>query len=86
MSSEMSPSPSVSASPPPSANKAATSPLAVRQLRPYQQDIALAILNSVFGRKGLTFPWKSPARAEKMSFPHSSSCSFSRFTWRSRRT
>jgi len=29
--------------------------LAARKLRPYQREIALAILNSVFGRKGLTF-------------------------------
>jgi hypothetical protein len=29
--------------------------LALRQLRPYQREVALAILNSVFGRKGLTF-------------------------------
>ena len=55
MSSERSPSPSASASPPPSANKTAASPLAARRLRPYQRDIALSILNSVFGRKGLTF-------------------------------
>jgi len=45
MSSEMSPSPSASASEPPSINK----------LRPYQREVALAILDSVFGRKGLTF-------------------------------
>ena len=31
------------------------SPLALRRLRPYQQEVALAILDSVFGRKGLTF-------------------------------
>jgi hypothetical protein len=29
--------------------------LALRQLRPYQREVALAILDSVFGRKGLTF-------------------------------
>ena len=33
----------------------AASPLALRRLRPYQQEIALAILDSVFARKGLTF-------------------------------
>ena len=55
MSSETSLSPSASASPPPSASKTAASGLSVRKLRPYQQEIALAILNSVFGRKGLTF-------------------------------
>jgi len=31
------------------------SPLSLRRLRPYQHEIALAILDSVFGRKGLTF-------------------------------
>ncbi len=55
MSSETSPSPSASASPPPSANKSAEGGLTTRRLRPYQREIALAILNSVFGRKGLTF-------------------------------
>ncbi len=29
--------------------------LVLRQLRPYQREVALAILDSVFGRKGLTF-------------------------------
>ncbi len=29
--------------------------LSMRQLRPYQREVAMAILNSVFGRKGLTF-------------------------------
>jgi len=51
----MSPSPSASVSPLPSASKPAAGGLATRKLRPYQQEIALAILNSVFGRKGLTF-------------------------------
>jgi hypothetical protein len=54
MSSETSPSPSALASPPPSANKSTEGGLTTRQLRPYQREIALAILNSVFGRKGLT--------------------------------
>ncbi len=45
MSLEMSPSPSASASEPPSINR----------LRPYQREVASAILDSVFGRKGLTF-------------------------------
>jgi hypothetical protein len=31
------------------------SPLGLRRLRPYQREIAVAILDSVFGRKGLTF-------------------------------
>ncbi len=29
--------------------------LASRQLRPYQKEVALAILDSIFGKKGLTF-------------------------------
>ncbi len=45
MSSEMLPSPSELASEPPSINR----------LRPYQRQVALAILDSVFGRKGFTF-------------------------------
>ena len=52
MSSEMSPSPLASASVPPSLNN---SEAKINRLRPYQQEVALAILNSVFGRKGLTF-------------------------------
>ncbi len=44
MSSEMSPSLSASASEPP----------LISRLRPYQREVALAILDSVFGRKGLT--------------------------------
>ena len=55
MSSKKSPSPSASASPLPSANEPVVNGLAARKLRPYQREIALAILNSVFGRKGLTF-------------------------------
>ncbi len=55
MSSETSPSPSALASPLPSENKPVANGLAARKLRPYQQEIALAILNSVLGRKGLTF-------------------------------
>ena len=54
MSLEMSPSPSESASELPSANKS-PSQLTLRKLRPYQREVALAILDSVFGRKGLTF-------------------------------
>ncbi len=54
MSLEMSPSPSESASGPPSANKS-PSQLTLRKLRPYQREVALAILDSIFGRKGLTF-------------------------------
>jgi len=45
MSLEMSPSPLASAS----------EPHLINRLRPYQREVALAILNSVFGRKGLTF-------------------------------
>ena len=54
MSLEMSPSPSESALGPPSANKS-PSQLTLRKLRPYQREVALAILDSIFGRKGLTF-------------------------------
>ena len=36
-------------------NTSADDGLVVRQLRPYQREVALAILDSVFGRKGLTF-------------------------------
>ena len=36
-------------------NESARDGLALRRLRPYQQEVAPAILNSVFGRKGLTF-------------------------------
>ncbi len=46
MSSRISPSPSASAS-----DKSSL----INRLRPYQREVALAILNSVFGRKGLTF-------------------------------
>jgi hypothetical protein len=35
--------------------ESASPPLSVNRLRPYQREVALAILNSVFGRKGLTF-------------------------------
>ncbi len=55
MSSKISPSPLASASAKSSPSKSTKSGLALRQLRPYQREIALAILNSVFGRKGLTF-------------------------------
>jgi hypothetical protein len=54
MSSKRSPSRSVSASARASAGEP-SSPLSLRRLRPYQREIALAILDSVFGRKGLTF-------------------------------
>jgi len=36
-------------------NRSVDGGLALRQLRPYQREVALAILDSVFGRKGLTF-------------------------------
>ena len=61
MSSEISPCHSASASVPPSTNNQptpdnATSPRAkISRLRPYQREVALTILDSVFGRKGLTF-------------------------------
>ena len=45
MSSEMSLSPLESVS----------EPHLINRLRPYQREVALAILNSVFGRKGFTF-------------------------------
>jgi len=54
MSSGRSPSRSVLASARDSANEP-SNPLSLRRLRPYQREIALAILDSVFGRKGLTF-------------------------------
>jgi hypothetical protein len=54
MSSGRSRSRSVSASARASASEP-PSPLSLRRLRPYQREIALAILDSVFGRKGLTF-------------------------------
>jgi hypothetical protein len=61
MSSETSPCPSASASGRPSRNKKptqdeATAPGArISRLRPYQRQVALAILDSVFSRKGATF-------------------------------
>jgi len=55
MSLEMSPSLSESASVKPSPSEPVGSGLAPRRLRPYQREVALAILDSVFGRKGLTF-------------------------------
>ena len=36
-------------------NSLARDGLALRQLRPYQREVALAILNSIFSRQGLTF-------------------------------
>jgi len=36
-------------------NELAKDGLALRKLRPYQREVALAILDSVFGRRGLTF-------------------------------
>src|SRR5512136_1121594 len=51
MSSEISPAPSASVS---GLFSTKSSP-SVHQLRPYQQEVARAILGSVFGRKGLTF-------------------------------
>ena len=54
MSSEMLPFLSASASGQPSISEG-SSPLTLRKLRPYQREVALAIVDSVFGRKGLTF-------------------------------
>ena len=39
----------------PSLLESASEPPLINRLRPYQREVALAILNSVFGRKGLTF-------------------------------
>ncbi len=55
MSSETSPSRSGLASEQPSTNKSNRGGLALRPLRPYQREVALGILDSVFGRKGFTF-------------------------------
>jgi hypothetical protein len=54
MSSKKSPFPSASALPPSSTDSPAEG-LALYRLRPYQREIATAILDSVFGKKGLTF-------------------------------
>jgi hypothetical protein len=59
MSSETSPCPSASASGPPSKDnqppdEAAASRARISRLRPYQRQVALAILDSVFARKGTT--------------------------------
>jgi hypothetical protein len=54
MCSKISPSPSVSASAPASLNDG-SSELSKYKLRPYQREAAAAILDSIFGRKGLTF-------------------------------
>jgi len=55
MSSKRSPSRSASALERPSRNKPAVSGLALRRLHPYQREVALAVLHSVFSRQGLTF-------------------------------
>ena len=55
MSSGILPSRSGLASELPLASSPGESGLAFRRLRPYQREVALAILDSVFGRKGLTF-------------------------------
>ena len=39
----------------PSHSELASESPSINRLRPYQQEVALAILNSVFGRKGFTF-------------------------------
>ncbi len=55
MSLGISPSHSESASAPLSINSRESSGVKINRLRPYQREVALAILNSVFGRKGFTF-------------------------------
>jgi len=55
MSLGISPSHSESASEPLSINSRESSGVKINRLRPYQREVALAILNSVFGRKGFTF-------------------------------
>jgi len=61
MSLEMLPSPSESVSAPPLINSMGSlensgfSEGKINRLRPYQREVALAIVDSVFGRKGLTF-------------------------------
>ena len=56
MSLEMSPSPLASASAPLLTNSdGCFSEVKINRLRPYQQEVALAVLDSVFGRKGFTF-------------------------------
>jgi len=67
MSSRRSPSRSVSASAQDLANES-SSPLLLRRLRPYQREIALAILDSVFSRKGLTFSVEIARQGGKNEF------------------
>jgi hypothetical protein len=55
MSSEMSPSRSVSASDQTSTGEPSPVPPVLHRLRPYQREVAIAILDSVFHRRGLTF-------------------------------
>ena len=55
MSSKISPFPSASASEPP----------LISRLRPYQREVALAVLDSVFGKKGLTFSVEMARQASK---------------------
>jgi len=59
MSLEMSPYHSALALEPPSINRkpilVIMSTQSINRLRPYQREVARAILSSVFGRKGLTF-------------------------------
>jgi len=55
MSSGISLSRLVLASEPPLISNSAEDKLALRRLRPYQREVALAILNSIFEKKGLTF-------------------------------
>jgi len=60
MSLEMSPSPLASASEPPSISRESLespgfSGVKISRLHPYQREVARTVLDSVFGRKGLTF-------------------------------
>jgi len=79
MSSKRSPSPSASASPPTSPNN--LEGLALVRLRPYQREIAAAVLDSVFGRKGLTFSVEIARQGARTSSPPSWSCCCSPCLW-----
>ena len=42
----------------------------LNRLRPYQREVALAVLDSVFGRKGLTFSVEIARQGGKLSLIH----------------
>ncbi|MFC1875520.1 hypothetical protein ACFLY3_05190 [Chloroflexota bacterium] len=49
----------------------------INRLRPYQRKLALAILDSVFGRKGITFSVEIARQGGvRTSYPPSLSCCF----------